>query len=59
MSAPGLDPACLDLAEYVLEAELERTGTDPNTSTRVLSLATAIQTAIEAWHTAHAGEVEP
>ena len=50
--------ACLELAETILEAEHERTGTPPATSARALSLATAIQEAIEAWYYAE-GEVEP
>lgn len=55
MSAPGLDPACVDLAEYFLEEDL-RPGEDLATSARVLALAAAIQDAVEAWLTAHTDE---
>lgn len=56
MSSLPLRLACLELAEDVLEAELARTGTNPATSARALSLATAIQEAIEDWQIAQAIE---
>jgi hypothetical protein len=49
--------ACLDLAEFVLEEECARIpGVDLSSSARALSLATAIQDAIDAWQIAQAGE---
>lgn len=59
MSAPGTDPACVDLAEHFLEAELRRTGADPATSAAVLSLAAAIQEAVETWYRARPEAVAP
>ena len=54
MRTPSVDPACIDLAEQVLEAELRRAGIAVATSARVLSLAAAIQDAIETWYTEEA-----
>lgn len=53
MSALPLRLRCLELAEEVLTAEFVRRGTDRHTSARALSLATAIQEAIEAWAAEH------
>lgn len=61
MSAPGTDPACVELAEYFLEAELQRAGRIIDTDPDVLSLAVAIQEAVEAWYRTRdqAGEGAP
>lgn len=53
MSSLPIRLRCLELAEDVLRAEFVRRGTDRHTSARALSLATAIQEAIEAWAADH------
>ena len=55
---PLLGERCVDLAEAFLADELTRTGTASETSVLVLSLAAAIQDAIDAWYTTHEGPDE-
>lgn len=49
MSPSGIQEPCLELAEHLLADELDRPGTSADTSARVLSLAAAIQKAVDIW----------
>lgn len=50
---PGIDPACLQLAEHVLQDD-GPAFTDASHALRVDALASEIQLAVESWYDAHA-----
>lgn len=59
MNAQGIDDGCVALAEDFMAVELAQIGEDQETSALVLSLAAAIQDAVDRWYEDHGDEVVP